>query len=211
MKRAIRNLIKNTDGDVIVEATILLPIIFMTFAGLVLLSLYLPGRAVLQRATQYAANGLAAAHSDTGITFSADGYSTSTDYENVYAALFSTDIDGDEVLRMVQDYCDSALIVDSGTLSVECGVTNYIIYKEIYVTATQSIPSPVNLSFVGFPDTIDLTVTSTAVVQNGDEFVRNMDLAGDFIDYLATKAGIDLPAAMGKIEDVMDFINNTGE
>ena len=198
---------KDTKGSAVVEATILLPIICMVFAALILLSMYLPGRAVLQRATQYAAYGLAAEKSDSSIDFSASGYNFSSSYGNVYAEMFSNEIDSKEVLAVVKDFCDNAIIVNSDSVSVECGITNYIIYKEVYVTATQSIKSPVNLSFVGFPETIDLTVTSTAVVTNGDEFVRNMDIAADFITYLADKMGIDLSAAMGKIQKVMDYIN----
>ena len=37
---------KDTRGYAVVEATILFPIILMSFAGLVLLSMYLPTRAV---------------------------------------------------------------------------------------------------------------------------------------------------------------------
>ena len=44
-----RNLWNNEEGYAVAEATILFPIILMTFAGLVLLSMYLPARAVLQR------------------------------------------------------------------------------------------------------------------------------------------------------------------
>lgn len=51
----------------------------------------------------------------------------------------------------------------------------------------RTIPMPVDLSFVGFPSEIPVTVTSTAVVQNGDEFVRNMDLARDLTLFLAEK------------------------
>lgn len=209
MKRTDKKyLMRDTKGSAVVEATILLPIIIMVFAGLFLLSMYLPGRAVLQRATQYAATGMATAKSDSSISFSSSGYSPGSNYENVYASMFSTDINSDEVLSIVKSFCDNSLIVSGDNISVECGVTNYVIYKEVYVTATQSLKSPVNLSFVGFPDTINLTVTSTAVVQNGDEFVRNMDIAADFINYLADKAGIDLSEAMKKIQSVMNFINN---
>ena len=44
-----------------------------------------------------------------------------------------------------------------------------------------------DLSFVGFPKEIPITVTSTAVVQNGDEFIRNVDIVTDFIEYLGDK------------------------
>ena len=59
------------------------------------------------------------------------------------------------------------------------------------VTATRSIPRPVDLSYVGFPSEITVTVTSTAVVQNGDEFVRNMDLAADITLKISEAVGVD--------------------
>ena len=76
MKREYNHFI-NTDerGGVIVEATILFPIMIMVFAGLVLLSMYLPTRAQLQRATQYVATGMATARSDGSVSFDEDGYS----------------------------------------------------------------------------------------------------------------------------------------
>ena len=56
--------LKNTNAHAVVEATILFPIIMLVFAGLFLLSVYLPTRAILQRATQYAADGIATARSE---------------------------------------------------------------------------------------------------------------------------------------------------
>lgn len=82
------------------------------------------------------------------------------------------------------------------------GVVNYIVYKEIVVTATRTIPMPVDLSFVNFPTEIPITVTSTAVVQNGDEFVRNMDLAKDFTEYLGEKYGFsDIFSSLSQLGD----------
>ena len=52
-------LLRDTRGYAVVEATILFPIMMMIFAGLMLLAVYLPNRAVLQRATQYAATAMA--------------------------------------------------------------------------------------------------------------------------------------------------------
>ena len=72
----------------------------------------------------------------------------------------------------------------SSDLTVEYGVVNYIIYKEIVVTASRSVPVPLNLTMFGIPRRMELTVTSIAVVQNGDEFIRNMDLAVEIMDDL---------------------------
>ena len=91
---------------------------------------------------------------------------------------------------------------------MEYGIVNYIIYKEIVVTATRTITMPVDLSFVMFPNEIDITVTSTAVVQNGDEFVRNMDLAADFMVYIAEKYELEetfdaVKELCGKFGDIL--------
>ena len=58
------------------------------------------------------------------------------------------------------------------------------------MTASKKITMPVDLSFVKFPKEIDITVSSTAVVLNGDEFVRNMDLAAEFVTYLEREYGL---------------------
>lgn len=192
-----KSLWKDTRGDAVVEATILFPIIIMVFAGLVLLAMYLPTRAALQQATQYAATAIATERSDTWLRHDPDSmtYYWETDrgeLGSVYGALLGALTgnkrdDADNAEQAVINMEANGVLEPAGELSVEYGVVNYIVYKEIVVTATRTIPMPVDLSFVGFPSEIPVTVTSTAVVQNGDEFVRNMDLARDLTLFLAEK------------------------
>lgn len=212
MKRLFGNFIRNDErGSAVVEATILFPVMIMVFAGLVLLAIYLPGRAELQRATQYVATGMATARSDSSIDFDKDGYKWvggDSEFRNVYAALFNTDISSTEARDIIVEKFDSGFIASGEDMTITCGVNNYVVYKEVFVTATKTVESPVDLSFVGFPETIDMTVTSTAVVQNGDEFVRNLDLTVEFINYLAQKANIDLGKAMEKVEEVLGWLHN---
>ena len=99
-----------------------------------------------------------------------------------------------------------SLVSRSGKLEVSCEVCNYIVYKEIAVTATRTIPVPVDLSFVRFPTEIPITVTSTAVVLDGDEFVRNMDMAADFITYLDQKYGLGLDKLSGVMDKVYELL-----
>ena len=44
-----------------------------------------------------------------------------------------------------------------------------------------------SLSFIGFPDSITVTASSTVVVQNADEFIRNVDLAVNFAEFISDK------------------------
>lgn len=195
--KTLKSLGRDSRGDAVVEATILFPIIIMIFAGLVLLSMYLPARGSLQRATQYAATALATERSDTWLRFDPGAMEyywedSREDLGNVYMSLFRSmggnrRDDADNAAWIVQNIENKSVVKSQGDLTVQYGVVNYIIYKEIIVTATQTIPMPVDLSFVMFPKEIEVTVTSTAVVQNGDEFVRNLDLAADFMAYIADK------------------------
>ena len=186
----------------VVAATILFPIIMMVFAGLFLLSVYLPTRTILQRGTQYAAEGIATARSDTWVAFETDGYKWRNDARNVYAVLFGSADDADAEL-VVQKSTANGLMLRQGDMSVTCQINNYIIYQEVVVTAVDTAHVPIDHSFVKFPNTIDLTTSSTAVVQNGDEFVRNMDIAADFVKYLDQRFGSSTSEAFVRVKEVI--------
>ena len=206
--RSRKNIKDDINGDAVVEAAILFPIMIMIFAALVLLAVYLPIRSALQRATQYAATAIATESSDTWLFFDEESmdYNWENDksaLKNVYAALFSGDDNvqdkGEEIVITMEGRSVSS---KAGTLTVECYFENKIIYKEVVVTATREFKIPVNLSIIGFPSTISVTVTSTAAVQNGEEFVRNIDLAVDFGKYISKKFGLsDLAGSISSYGD----------
>ena len=203
----LRESIAGTAGDAVVEATILFPIMIMIFAALVLLAIYLPARAVLQRATQYAATALATEISDTWIFFDEGSmtYYRENDIrrlDNVYVDLFTGSGDVNSKAEAIVIEVESRSISSrSGQLNVESEVVNRILYKEAVVTATREFPMPVDLSFIGFPVIISVTATSTAVVQDGDEFIRSIDMAGDFVDFIADRYNLN---------SVMDAISTFG-
>lgn len=198
-----------------VEATILFPIIFMIFAGLMLMAMYLPTRALLQRATQYTATALATERSDTWLRcdpatgeyyWLKDRKDLGTVYGAAFGALGGNKRDeADAAEKLVENLESKGLVKVSGDLEVEYGVLNYIVYKEIIVTATKTIKMPVDLTFVGLKNEIPITVSSTAVVQNGDEFVRNIDLAVDLVTDLSEKYGLD--ETFGKIGEFLNKFN----
>jgi len=188
---------KDTTGDVVVEATILFPIMIMIFAALVLLAMYLPVRAVLQRAAQHAATAIATENSDTWLFF--DEYNMAyyhkadrSQLNNVYAELFSGNGDiqqkSDEIVIYIEN---RGISPKEGQLFIEGYVENNIVYKEVVITAAREFPMPINLAFVGFPETIVITATSTSVVLNAEEFVRTIDMANDFADFIIEKYNLN--------------------
>ena len=211
--KKLRAIKEDTRGDAAVEAAFLFPIIILIFAALVLLSLYLPLRAAMQRSTQFAATAIATERSDAWLRFDPDTmtYGWLTDREqlgSVYGSLIgaltgNNRNDAKNAETAVINMEKKNIVQPESTLKVEYGVVNYIIYKEIVVTATRTIPLPISLSLFGIPDSVDLVVTSTAVVVNGDEFIRNMDLAVDVMDEL-----FGIRDIFSKLGAVCDKFNN---
>ena len=193
---AVLPIIRDTRGDAVVEAAILFPIMIMIFAALVLLAIYLPIQAALQQATQYAATTLAVEKSDTWLRFdeSSMSYYWETDKNQlpgIYAALFSGIDDMESRSEdIVIDIENRGISSKAGELAVECYIVNQLVHKEVVVTAAREFAIPINLSIIGFPESMTIKVTSTAVVQNGDEFIRNIDMAVDFIEYISAKFGL---------------------
>jgi len=179
----------------------------MIFAALVMLSIFLPSQAVLQRATQYAAIAIATEISDTWLNYDENSmfyyrHNKRENLTNVYTPLFAADYDiqlkGENIVSNLESRSISS---KAGELTVECYVNNMFIYKEIIVTASREYPIPVDLSFIGFPKTIIVTASSKAVVQNADEFIRNVKLATDFAMFIGDKFGLS---------DVGDTIGSYG-
>jgi len=200
-------LIKNNNGDAVVEATILFPIMTMIFAALVLLSIYLPTQAVLQRATQYASIAIATEISDTWLFFDSGSMSYYRENNkerlvNVYTGLFlSQEHIQEKSESIVVNLENRSISSKTGELTVECYINNLFIYKEVTITASREYPMPVDLSFIGFPKTITVVASSRAVIQNADEFIRNVDMATDFAVFIGEKFGLN---------DVGDTISSFG-
>ncbi len=200
---------KNEKGDAIVEATILFPIMIMIIAGITILSIYLPTKGVLQHATKKAGNAVAVEYSDTWVEFDKGEFGfkekSNLGTEHVYKALFNS-IDVAKAEEIVKITYEKSITPKLGELKVEAKVKNYVIYKEVIVMTQKTIPSPVNLSFVGFPKEIIIDVQSIHVVQNGDELVRNIDIARDVVLFLDEKYKIS-----EMLSSVTGFLSNAAK
>lgn len=216
--KKLKKLMSDTSGDAVVEATILFPIMIMIFAALILLAMYLPQRTILQEAAQFTAIALATEISDTYVAFDNQGNRVAeVAVENVYVSTIKGILGSglnaeDKAYSIANHLAGKGIISVSGEVQVELEATNYVIYQEITVKLTQSVPLPVDLSFIGFPTEIVLVQEASAVVQNGDEFVRNIDIAKDMVIWLDNKFEISktLEEALGSIGDVVGKFNFGG-
>lgn len=202
----------------VVEATFILPIIFLTFAGVVLVSIYLPSRAALQHATQFAATALATQESDTWIYFDENTmeFRLLTQKSNVYVDFVrSINFWSRGIRDGIQNRAEiivttlepnSFHITQPGELKVSTTVRNFVVYREIVVTATRIIRVPIDLPIIDFPLEIPITATSTAVIKNSDEFVRSMDILVDLFNRFLTESVRDsINNVVGRVDGVMGW------
>lgn len=216
----LKKFINDVNGDAVVEATILFPIMIMIFAAMVLLAMYLPQRTILQEAAQYTATCIATQASDTYVAFDDSGNRIrKAPDKSVYATLINgilgRNLDvKDQAEQIAAHMAQNAILPVSSTIAVDLDVKNYIIYQELTVTLTQTVPMPIDLSFIGFPTELVLVQSASAVVQNGDEFVRDIDIAKDMVIWLDNKLGVSQSlresGALDKIKKVTDFFGLGG-
>lgn len=186
--------IKSNRGDAVVEATILFPIMIMIFAAIVLLSIYLPQRAVLHNAAQLTATAIAKEFSDTGFHFDDATLQESFDFD-LHPTIFNSNRDhrngfwyrafgrfndaGTRYEERAQNIVDEALSrgfqITNEPVDVGFDLSRTLLYTEIHITVSQAVPFPVNLSFIGFPEEIVLEQTASAFVADGSGFLRGVD------------------------------------
>ena len=214
-----KSILSDTGGFAVVEATFAFPIMFMVFFALFLLAIYLPQRVVLQRASQYAATAVATEMGDTWLYYSGGteeleryiDHDTLTEkkggvYVTLFKSVFGAGVSDVDSIVVSVDESENIPLIENGDLTVECELVNYVVYKEVVVTATRSIPVPVDFSLIGFPNVIDLVVTSKAVVQNGDEFIRNVDLVVYVVDWVRRRSE-SVDNFFNKLSEAGDAIN----
>jgi len=201
----IDSFFKDTNGDaIVVKAVILFPIMIMIFAGITLLSIYLPQRAVLHNAAQQAANILAKDLSDTGFYFTINSENhvveswnfnlhpfPATDRSSsfIYRAFSPFSISENELRSTAEQIVlatleNSFTIASSADVIIEVDSTVTLLYRHIEVTVRQEIPFRLNLSFIGFPSSLNLEQTASVFVADGSSFLRGIDDAMALSDTL---------------------------
>lgn len=173
----------NHKGYAVVEATICFPLVIGLFTALILLSLYLPQKSLLQYAAQKTANTIAVDLSDTWVTLPEGSTTLSrilVDEIMEKREEFSLD-DRQKAENLLLTLGYNSLSWEIEKISVDCRVLEDIFGKDVQVTVYANYVTPVDLSWLGFSRIIPLTISANAVVNDGDDFVRQMDFFVDLV------------------------------
>lgn len=180
-------------GEVVVEATIILPIAILCVILLLYISVFICQKAMLQAALEtsvvYFKNTLtdnfveqndkmAYTSEEDGVSAVGNQYATPeplNPYDKFFVFNKKVSDDG------FGDYFDSVAgnLLTHNNLELTIDYSNYILFKEISVTARQQLSFPIDFSLIGVGGTVDLSATAQVAVVDHDELIRNIDFAVD--------------------------------
>lgn len=210
-------------GLVVVEATIILPIAILSVILLLYLSLFLFQRANLQACLEtslvyykntvtdtYVTKNSELEYTITGNDTMASGNSYSaTEPLNPYRGLFGDGHHlGDE--EAFTDYFRSVAgnMLFDDDLSLTIDYSNYVILKQLKVTATQTVEAPIDFSILGVDNQYEISAAARVNVVDHDDMIRNVDYAIDIIEdtklgELARNFAAKFTEAYGKMKEIL--------
>ncbi|MBO5143913.1 MAG: hypothetical protein J6C19_00055 [Lachnospiraceae bacterium] len=211
---------KNERGDVVVEATIMLPIAILCVIFLLYTSIFIFQKAILQSALEtsvvYFKNTLTdnyVSQNET-VTYTAGEGSVAAQgnsYQvtgplNPYNKFTITDkkLSWQEFEKYFYSIANNLLYKDDINLKID--YSNYILFKEIRVTAEQDIKFPIDLSIIGIDGDVHLSAAARVAVVDHDELIRNADYAIDILE--DTKVGEAAGKIASKIGEVYDKMHS---
>ena len=94
--------------------------------------------------------------------------------------LFNNKVSKDEFIKYFKSVAGNLLFEDS--LELDIHYANYILFKEVEVTAEQIVAFPIDFSLIGVGREVNLSATARVAVADHDELIRNIDFAIDALE-----------------------------
>ncbi|MCD7807507.1 MAG: hypothetical protein LUH19_09265 [Lachnospiraceae bacterium] len=205
-----RRLGKEESGLAIVEATILLPVCMIIVIAIYYASIFLCQKANLQANLQNALIYYKNVQSDSFVEAESQmSYSVSGNTQNGVGSsygstrglfpyrFFMFNFSEDNFKSFFKSMCGNMFFDTGSNVSVEVETHNYIIYKSIEATATQTVKPAISLSLAGVPDSMTISVSGEAVITDGDDLIRNVDFVIDIVS--ETSVGKKITEWAGKV------------
>ena len=194
----MKKLSKEEKGLAVVEATILLPFCMVMILALFYAAIFMCQKANLQANVENTLLYYKNVHSDNYVEASShmsykSGAGTTEAvgssygkpvYRFPYRFLFMK-FDREGFRSFFRSMCGHMFFDDGSEVSLDVDYNNYVIYKTITATARQTVRPAVSLAMIGLPDSMEITVSGTVVVTDGDDFIRNTDFVVDIVSHTA--------------------------
>lgn len=187
-------MLKNQEGFVIVEATILLPFCFIIVFAIYYASIFMCQKANLQANLQTALVYYKNVESDRYVeaktnmsytggaeTEGAVGSSYGKPYLLFPYRFFGMSFSSSKYETFFRSICGHMFFDDSSNVILTSSCHNYVVYKTIEATATQTVKPAISFSMIGIPDQLVISVRGEVVVNDADDLINNIDFVLDVL------------------------------
>lgn len=213
-------------GSVILEYTIVFPLVLLVIFALFYMGFVMHQRAVLDGAVgrgiitasrmisdpQYATITGGVTGQGDQLDFSSDSYNFTTEFDIQpyrYIMNFNSATGKNAVENQVMNIVKANSIWGNpSAVSIEYQYKNYVLYQEVQISAEQRYPLPGLFGLIGLDDEMVLESAAVQAVTDPDELIRNVDFSIEIIDTVLEKTGITDDGIRGEMQKVVKTISD---
>jgi len=191
--------LKKEYGGIEVEAIFILPIAILSTVLLLYLSLFLFQKANLQASLEtaliYYKNAITDAHVTHNEELSyvmtessslASGNSYAADeplnpYRGIISLGLARELENKEAFEKYFRSVTGKMLFDDD-LVFDVKFSNYVLFKQMTVTATQTVKSPISFETLGVDNTYEISATAMVNLVDHDDMIRNVDFVIDIVE-----------------------------
>lgn len=190
----MNGMLDNQKGLAVVEATILLPFCFIMVIAIYYASIFLCQKANLQANLQTALVYYKNVESDRYVeaksnmshmagsgTVEAVGSSYGNPYLLFPYRFFGMSFSSSKYESFFRSICGYMFFDDGSNVVLTSSSHNYVVYKTIEATATQTVKPAISFAMLGIPDELVISVSGEAVVNDADDLINNIDFVLDIV------------------------------
>lgn len=212
--------LKSEKGEAVIEATLVYPIVFFIVGFIILFGLYELQGVIEYSCAQYVANYSVKLITEPGYRNYGEINDNDIDFQSVgkfsddkdkfsakiYRRINCNGVSENDLKHKIESMISSGKLLKINDTRCKVKFKKSVLNTTIIVTVEDSITMPGFLNYIGLDNEWKRSVAASAVVTDPAEFIRNIDMAQDAVNYVLDKLGLgDRIDAM--FEKVSSFYN----
>ena len=120
----------------------------------------------------------------------------------MYRRINNNKISKDNMKEKLENMVNSSKLLKIDNTECTVNFKRSLLNTTIVVTVKDNIKMPAFLKYIGLDNNWSRSVTATSVVTDPAEFIRNLDMAQDVINYILDKLGLS-----GRLETLINKVS----
>ena len=208
--------LKSEKGEAVIEATLVYPIVFFIVGFIILFGLYEMQGVLEYSCAQYIASYTTRLITEPGYENYGEINDNDIDFKsvnkfsndekkfsaNMYRRINNNKISKDKMKEKLENMVNSSKLLKIDNTECIVNLKRSLLNTTIVVTVKDNLKMPDFLKYIGLDNNWSRSVMATSVVTDPAEFIRNLDMAQDVINYILDKLGLS-----GRLETLINKVS----